>query len=583
MSGKIEALLRGLGQGASAGWNDELAPYVTHGLEKVFGAPDDQGIPRNYAAGDRYADQTAGLRRDNQESLDKYPGTFRSAQVLGALPGAIATGGIGGEGIAANGLIGGVRGAIEGAGGATEGNRATGAAWGALPGAVLGGAGAAAPKALAKIKDYFDGGPMGPLVPAFATANTAPISQAARDAAKSATRASAGIGSTAINQSTGSKTIPPPRRQNMINKEAASGREVGPEEEIRRQTNAVPPPKGYGGGFEVPKTRKPNIPHWRYDDDAVATPGAPSESPSPTTNRAPRMRDLMKRGEAPPTPAPPEPVVAPEPAPEPITTPPQALSSEQQGMQDFERLMAGRQTTPPSPNGEFSRIRERDIGGRPTTPPQALAPDQEGMQALERSRAGMLPPATDTALETAVDKTMGLRDAPTPLEYSGKYRVDLGPTDMAGQETPLMAKNRWNRQDAKAAAARGVSPGDKYDVKPRGQSLFDASQAEPSTRTNLPTQTAETRGLPDSEHPTYDYENYPSGHPMADGDTGVGGEFDLSGARRSTMPINDQDLMTPSTFELDELPPSRPPVASTTKTKVPGRKTRPRDLMKRDD
>jgi len=293
--------MRGLGQGFTGKWGDEAIPYVTRGFEKVLGEPDDQGIPREYAAGDRYADQTAGERRDNQEAVDKYPGTFYSGQALGALPSAVATGGMAGEGVAANALLAGARGGLEGAGGGTEGNRAMGAAWGAGPSAVLGGLGAGVAKAAPYIKDLFKNGPPGgpPLAPAMATVGgeAAPeASEIARGAAAArgaGSQSAAELGGPVINRAAAARpgaTKPPPRRAQQSMEQ---GRKLGPEETTTR-TNAVPPPKGYGGDFKVPKdTGLPNVPHIDFGNNVEIAGVTPNIMRGATD--APRMARLMGR------------------------------------------------------------------------------------------------------------------------------------------------------------------------------------------------------------------------------------------------------------------------------------------------
>jgi len=180
--------MRGLGQGATGGWADEAAPYLTRAMEAVAGGPDDPaGIPRNYAAGSATADQQNVERSANEAAASKYPGTYGSGQALGSLAPSLALGAAGSaatkalpiaqkalplaQRIALGGLTQGVRGGIEGAGYADEGNRLAGAAQAAGPAALMGMGAAAAPAALGAVKNAFKGGPPpGGLSPALATA-----------------------------------------------------------------------------------------------------------------------------------------------------------------------------------------------------------------------------------------------------------------------------------------------------------------------------------------------------------------------------------------------------------------------------
>jgi len=267
--------MRGLGQGFTGKWGDELIPLLTPD------ASDDTGIPRNYAAGSAYNDLRNNERAENQEAADKYPGNFYTGQALGALPSAVATGGAAGEGVAANALLAGARGGLEGAGGGTEGNRAMGAAWGAGPSAVLGGLGAGVAKAAPYIKDLFKNGPPGgpPLAPAMATVGgeAAPeASEIARGAAAArgaSSQSAAELGGPIINRATTAapplpppgqapkNTVPLPRRgPSMADREMAGGRPLGPEETVTR-TPAIPPPSSLAaeaaGAEAIPAPRIP--------------------------------------------------------------------------------------------------------------------------------------------------------------------------------------------------------------------------------------------------------------------------------------------------------------------------------------
>jgi len=279
VSSRIEALMRGLGQGASLGLGDEIAPWLTPTVD------DGTGIPREYAAGSADADMRANERRENADAEAKYPTTYRSGQIAGGIPSSIAMSGMGAGApnlaarIAAGGLAAGTRGGIEGAGLAADGNRLNAAARAAGPSAALGMAGAAAPTAVKAVKDLFKGGPPGPLAPAMATVGSG-AQPSAREIARGA-QAARTAGTTAgpvINRALGGsgpapgKTVPPPRRgaTRMVDKEAAGGRELGPEENVTH-AKAIPPPRGDSGPINVPKSQAlPKIEH--LDFDKTATP-----------------------------------------------------------------------------------------------------------------------------------------------------------------------------------------------------------------------------------------------------------------------------------------------------------------------
>ncbi len=151
-SNQLDALLRGAGQGASAGWNDELAAKLLAAIP----ADDGTGIPREYAGG-QYEQYRDSNRADNEESQRKFPLNYGAGQLAGAIPSAVATG----AGVpAAVGL-----GAVQGAGLSSDNGQglvkdavAGGALGGAMGSAVKLGA-AAAPAAKAAIQKLYQGGP----------------------------------------------------------------------------------------------------------------------------------------------------------------------------------------------------------------------------------------------------------------------------------------------------------------------------------------------------------------------------------------------------------------------------------------
>lgn len=164
LNDKFEALLRGGVQGATAGWGDEGVASL---LGKLPMPTDPEGIPREYAAGSPEQDYQNTERGANAESERRFPGTYHSGKALGAAP-LLGVGGV--SGIAGAGLVGGARGALAGAGNATEGNRLEGAARLAGPEALMSMAGAAAPQAFGKMKDLLGEAPSAGLSPAYAGA-----------------------------------------------------------------------------------------------------------------------------------------------------------------------------------------------------------------------------------------------------------------------------------------------------------------------------------------------------------------------------------------------------------------------------
>lgn len=254
---RIEALLRGLGQGASLGWGDELVPMLMSDID------DGTGIPREYAAGSSDADARNTIRRENQEAQEDYPGAYFTGQLLGGAPSAIAMGGLGrgattAARVAASGLAGGARGGIEGAGLADEGNRLKGAAYGAAPAAGLSMAGAAAPAAINAVKNLFKGGPpnMSGMAPAYATvgADMAPAAASA-EASKAG-----GAGGALINQMT--KTAPRMRGRANAPKDVES-----PKSDAVPAREAMPPQEGAELVDEIPRAGRMPKMSWEQADD----------------------------------------------------------------------------------------------------------------------------------------------------------------------------------------------------------------------------------------------------------------------------------------------------------------------------
>lgn len=263
--------MRGLGQGGSLGLNDELSPGIAGLADKAtqwLGFGDQTGIPREYAAGSAYNDMRNTERRENQESADKFPGTYRAGQIAGGVPSSIAMSGLGAGApnlaarIASGGLAAGARGGIEGAGLAEDGNKLEGAARAAGPSAALGMAGAAAPAAFNAIKNLFKGGPPSGPLPALATAG-AGAQPSAQEVARGA-QAARGAGTSGgpiINRALGAggppaRTVPPPSKGGR-----AKPPTQPPDEEHIPYTRAIPPPASEealeASSMPVPKKPEP--------------------------------------------------------------------------------------------------------------------------------------------------------------------------------------------------------------------------------------------------------------------------------------------------------------------------------------
>lgn len=169
MGDRLEALGRGAAQTLTGGWNDEAVAWL---LKNAMPDPDDKtGIPREYAGGqyEQYRDQQ---RADEAESQRAYPKNFAAGQILGAVPGTVATmatGGLPAVGLAA------AQGAASGSGLSTA-NTGKELAKDTIRGAAVGGAlasaGNAAQAAAPALKALWRQGP--PKGPAPAMAGGAP-------------------------------------------------------------------------------------------------------------------------------------------------------------------------------------------------------------------------------------------------------------------------------------------------------------------------------------------------------------------------------------------------------------------------
>lgn len=99
----------------------------------------------------------------------------------------------------------------------------------------------------------------------------------------------------------------------------------------------------------------------------------------------------------------------------------------------------------------------------------------------------IIPAETDAALDAAMI-SHGPRATPVPLEYSGRYRLNNGPTTDMPAETNAQFVVRSAEQRALAREARGHETPKTAAPTERGQSLFDALQREPTAgRDSLPT------------------------------------------------------------------------------------------------
>jgi hypothetical protein len=329
----------------------------------------------------------------------------------------------------------------------------------------------------------------------------------------------------------------------MVDKELAGGRKLGPEETAMR-TNALPPPKGYGGDFKVPKdTGLPNVPHIDFGNNVEIAGVTPNIKRGATD--APRMARLMGRT------IPIEP-----PRPGIPTIPPSAISTEAKAIQAGEAAPfhdLGPPTVPPdavSPAARSALAGERapfmpadDViagHGPRTTPPGALNYEQSVGPMRERARNAMLPPSSDEALDNSM--IMGGPQTPRiPTEYSGRMRPAVTNFERLPNETDKAMKARIAIQDAEDRAAlhqaQGKPAGDHLRERPQrsGQSMFDADQLAGNPSPKTPSEYKR------SERPTGGYHSeFPEGHPQhGNGKTGAFdyGEFKLSsapGAKKKT-------------------------------------------------
>jgi len=541
--------MRGLGQGGSLGLNDEISPAIAGKLSDWFGPSDPDGIPREYAAGSAYDDMRNTERRENQESADKYPVTYRAAQIAGGVPSSIAMSSLGAGApslaarIASGGLAAGARGGIEGAGLAEDGNRLEGAARAAGPSAVLGMAGAAAPAAANAIKNMFKGGPPSGPVPALATASAGGPSareitrgaQAARSAGASAGSVLNRTGVPTEGPTPSAKTAPPPRRPrtSMVDQEAAGGRKLGPEE-VETKHAAINPPKGYGGGFSVPKSQRlPKIE--RLDFDTTASELADDVTPQGVTN-APRALmgeppTVFYPQERPTVPSaalgqgPRIPFVEPNAPP---TVPPDAISPAAQDALKIERA-------------PFMAADDVVAGHEmPTVPPDALHYEQAMGPVRERARNAMLPPSTEEALDRSL--ISGVPEQRIPTEMTGRLPPARTNFERLPNETDAQMEARLAVQDAEDRAALHQAQGKEAGahLRPRpvrsGQSMFNADQLARKPHPKMPTEYKKP------ERPTGGYNSeFPEGHAQhGEGATAVKNEFgeyefgSNSGAKKKT-------------------------------------------------
>lgn len=143
----------------------------------------------------------------------------------------------------------------------------------------------------------------------------------------------------------------------------------------------------------------------------------------------------------------------------------------------------------PAP-ASIDRVARRGPRASDIVPKQRVRLPDSAPATLPRQPT-MLPPESDEALDASY--ISGIPEAKLPLEATGKYRVDLGPTHMQPPDSPAQWKVRTIEQQALARQARDLPPGvSDSGMRERGQSLFDALQSEPNaSRTMLPTMPAE--------------------------------------------------------------------------------------------
>jgi hypothetical protein len=196
------------------------------------------------------------------------------------------------------------------------------------------------------------------------------------------------------------------------------------------------------------------------------------------------------------------------------TIPPAAISADAKIAQGMEQLRP--QTMPPS---AFTQE------GTPTIPPQAISSEAQALPGLEKSRSGMLPPSTEEALDQSL--IGGLPEQPAPIEYSGKYETDFGPTASSAPESPAAYVVRGAEQDALRKQARGLPPGPPQPKADRpGEDIFAADQASARSKSHAPTEIEGYAPKHRSQRPSDLYSDFPEGHSQY-GNKAFGGEFDL--------------------------------------------------------
>lgn len=131
----MESGIEGARQGATLGFADELTAALGAGADWLF---HDEPFLKGYESlRDAY-------RQESQQKQQEHPGAYMTGQVVGALPSAIATGGLMGTTAKGAAMIGGAEGGLAGAGyseAENVGDLATDIAKGAGTGAALGAVG----------------------------------------------------------------------------------------------------------------------------------------------------------------------------------------------------------------------------------------------------------------------------------------------------------------------------------------------------------------------------------------------------------------------------------------------------------
>jgi hypothetical protein len=130
------------------------------------------------------------------------------------------------------------------------------------------------------------------------------------------------------------------------------------------------------------------------------------------------------------------------------------------------------------------------VRGMPTIPPEAVSSEAKQLLSAERNRNFTRPATTSEALDESMIGE-GIPQAKVPVEFSGKYRVDNGPTMSMPPESGAKYTVRDLEQGALIRQAQGRTPGDSLPAPRNGDSLFAADQQAARSGRNAPTIPAE--------------------------------------------------------------------------------------------